>query len=117
MDRALRLEVLNTSPRAGTGFTAEEAADRGQMKNHWRWQVLVKGDGDKRVGVTFGFGLDETPSVESNVAQYAASSQAESKPGSSGDRFSKASPRNIAWSGAAVILPRSVTLRAHSSRL
>jgi len=86
--KVLSLEVLNAGPMAGTNLTPEEAVDHGQMKNHWRWHVLVPGDGDKTFGVTFGFDPDETPSVKSDVTQYTPSSQGGSGPGSDNDRFS-----------------------------
>ena len=80
IDGVIRLEVLNTCVMAGTGLTHEQA-EQGLMKNHWRWQAIVRDEEGTHLGITFSFDPDDSSSVRSDVAQYAGSSRACSNSG------------------------------------
>jgi hypothetical protein len=85
----ISLEVLNAGAMGGTGLTAEQAAEKGLMKNHWRWHAVVSGEKGRPLGVTFGFDpVEESSSVKSDAAQGGGSSRGRSSIGSDGDRFS-----------------------------
>jgi len=74
LDGLINVDVLSMGAMAGSGLSDEAAEDKGLIKNHWMWRFLVQGPGALTGQIQFGFNLKETPSVPSDQAQYARSS-------------------------------------------
>ncbi|KAG8934472.1 hypothetical protein FRC01_002540 [Tulasnella sp. 417] len=75
------VDVLKAGPLVGTNLDVETAEDRGLVKNHWVWRVLVDGSAGSVGQIQFGFSLERTPSVPSDAAQYVPSTRASSGSG------------------------------------
>ncbi|KAI5980880.1 hypothetical protein EDD15DRAFT_2357806 [Pisolithus albus] len=71
---SINVDVLSMGAMAGTGLSDHAAEDKGMIKNHWMWRFVVKRPGTLTGQIQFGFNLTETPSVPSDQAQYARSS-------------------------------------------
>jgi hypothetical protein len=69
----INVDVLSMGAMAGTGLDDDQAEDKGMIKNHWMWRVIVTKE--NILGqVLFGFSLPPASSIGSNEAQYARSS-------------------------------------------
>ncbi|ETW76121.1 hypothetical protein HETIRDRAFT_455685 [Heterobasidion irregulare TC 32-1] len=63
----IRVEVMNAGPMAGLGLSDADAADRGKMKNHWRFAAVLKDDNGTSYGTTFGVDPENPASDEQNA--------------------------------------------------
>jgi len=70
----INIDVLSMGAMVGTGLSDEVAEDKGLIKNHWMWRVLIKDEESGFIGqILFGFNVDLGSTVGSNEAQYAPS--------------------------------------------
>lgn len=83
----IRIKVMNAGPMAGLNLSDTDAADRGKMKNHWRFAAVLEDDSGTSYGITFGVDPKMPASVTSSQAQEGGSSNDAASVWSDNDHF------------------------------
>lgn len=74
-DNLIYVDVLNAGRKVGLTLDEQAAEDKGLVKNHWTWRVLLDSPSGLTTQLQFGFNLKKTQSVASDVAQCGGSSR------------------------------------------